>query len=121
VTLPDNRTTPGVVTRVGTVAAAEGEDAPATIPVTVRLRKPRDVRGLDEAPVQVQITIAGVEDALSVPVTALVALAGGGYAVETEARDLVRVELGLFDHAAGKVQVSGRGLSEGQQVVVPAA
>jgi hypothetical protein len=122
ITLPDNRTTPGVVTRVGTVAAAQGEeeDAAATVPVTVRLRRPRAVRGLDEAPVQVSITTAGVEDALSVPVTALVAVAGGGFAVENEARALVPVELGLFDHAAGRVQVSGRGLTAGQRVVVPA-
>ena len=113
ITLPDNRTTPGVVTRVGTVAAA-------TVPVQVRLRRPRAVRGLDEAPVQVSITTAGVEDALSVPVTALVAVAGGGFAVESEARALVPVELGLFDHAAGRVQVSGRGMAAGQRVVVPA-
>jgi hypothetical protein len=32
---------------------------------------------------------------------------------------LVRVRLGLFDDAAGRVQVSGSGLAVGQRVVVP--
>jgi multidrug efflux pump subunit AcrA (membrane-fusion protein) len=64
-----------------------------------------------------------VENALTVPVTALLALAGGGYAVEvvdpTGVHRLVAVELGLFDDAGGLVQVSGSGLKAGQRVVVP--
>ncbi|MGH2947841.1 MAG: peptidoglycan-binding protein [Solirubrobacteraceae bacterium] len=133
ITLPDNETTPGVVTSVGTVAGSADEDegsgsgaeAPsATIPVSIELERPRDVRGLEQAPVRVQITTDGVKDALSVPVTALVALAGGGYAVElvagNGARTLVPVELGMFDHAEGVVQVSGDGIAAGQRVVVPA-
>jgi Putative peptidoglycan binding domain len=132
ITLPDTRTTPGKVTHVGTVAAssqdeqgASGSDTPnATIPVSVTLERPRDVRDLEQAPVRVQITTDGVKDALSVPVTALVARSGGGYAVEVVgrggARDLMPVELGMFDHANGVVQVSGSGLEAGQRVVVPA-
>jgi hypothetical protein len=134
VTLPDNRTTPGVVTAVGSVAggaseeddqASAGAGAPsATIPVSIRLRRPRDVRELEQAPVGVQITTDGVRDALSVPVTALLALARGGYAVEVVgpggSRELVPVELGLFDQAAGVVQVSGEALTAGREVVVPA-
>jgi multidrug efflux pump subunit AcrA (membrane-fusion protein) len=65
---------------------------------------------------------AGVEDALSVPVTALVGKAGGGYAVEVVRsdgrRDFVAVKLGLFDSGGGRVQVDGD-LREGDQVVVP--
>jgi len=34
-------------------------------------------------------------------------------------RHLVPVTLGLFDDAAGLVQVSGSGLAAGQRVVVP--
>jgi hypothetical protein len=125
ITLPDNSTTRGVVTRVGTVATApEQEGDAATIPVSITLKRPRDVRRLEQAPVRAQITTDGVKDALSVPVTALVARAGGGYAVEVVgargARELVPVELGMFDHANGVVQVEGSGLSEGQRVVVPA-
>ncbi len=129
ITLPDDRTTTGVVSRVGTVASAGGaasggsDPSDATIPVAIALDRPRAVGRLDQAPVGVQITTGRVRDALSVPVTALVALAGGGYAVETVAGDgtrrLVPVRLGMFDPAAGRVQVEGRGLSAGQRVVVP--
>jgi multidrug efflux pump subunit AcrA (membrane-fusion protein) len=72
----------------------------------------------------VQITTARVRHALIVPVNALLALAAGGYAVETVGargvRELVPVTPGLFDDGGGLVQVSGPGLAAGQQVVVPA-
>jgi hypothetical protein len=59
-----------------------------------------------------------------VPVTALLAESGGGYAVEiagagTNNNHLVPVSLGLFDDADGLVQVTGTGLRAGQEVVVP--
>jgi multidrug efflux pump subunit AcrA (membrane-fusion protein) len=70
----------------------------------------------------VDITTAGVRNALSVPVTALVGKAGGGFAVEVvrsgERRELVAVTLGLFDTADGRVQVTGD-LRAGDSVVVP--
>jgi len=73
--------------------------------------------------VQVTIITAGVQNALIVPVTALLAQAGGSYAVETVdsrgAHRLVPVTVGMFDDADGLVQVSGK-LSAGEQVVVPA-
>jgi hypothetical protein len=73
----------------------------------------------------VSITTATVRGVLAVPVNALIALAGGGYAVEEVAsagvRKLVAVSVGLFDDAAGMVQVSGSGLAAGQRVVVPAS
>ena len=68
------------------------------------------------------ITTEGVESALSVPVTALVGKSGGGFAVEVVRdggrRELVAVQLGLFDTTAGRVEVEGE-LREGDQVVVP--
>jgi multidrug efflux pump subunit AcrA (membrane-fusion protein) len=79
-------------------------------------------RRWDQAPVQVAITTDRVPDALVVPVAALLAETGGGYAVEVVGqggRDhLVPVSLGLFDDADGLVQVSGSGLAAGQRVVV---
>ncbi len=133
ITLPDNHTTPGVVTRYSRVAtSADGNGAAsdagsgsstATIPIYITLKRPRDAGTLDQAPVQVQITTAGVRRALIVPVTALLAQAGTGFAVETVdaqgAHHLVPVTLGLFDDADGLVQVSGK-LHTGDQVVVPA-
>ena len=56
------------------------------------------------------------------PIDALLALAGGGYAVEVAEGRVHRLEavsLGLFDDADGLVQVSGQGVSAGQRVVVP--
>ena len=133
VTLPDNSTTPGVVTSVGKVATvpsanqqANGGSSSPTITVDVRLLHTRAAgRHLDEAPVEVSITEQSVHDVLAVPVDALVALAGGGYAVEevkaAGTHQLVAVTPGLFDDAQGLVQVSGNGLSPGQRVVVPAS
>jgi len=78
----------------------------------------------DQAPVQVGITTASVPNALVVPVTALLARSGGGYAVEVvgagSRNHLVPVSLGLFDDADGLVQVTASGLGAGQEVVVPA-
>jgi hypothetical protein len=121
ITLPTGQTTPGVVSSVGRVAT--GGTTP-TVPVLVRLTDARAAGTLDQAPVTVAITTASVSKALVVPVSALLAQASGGYAVEdvTTGRrhHLVPVTLGLFDDAAGLVQVSGPGLAAGQHVVVPA-
>ncbi|WP_433475489.1 efflux RND transporter periplasmic adaptor subunit [Spirillospora sp. CA-142024] len=122
ITLPDNRTTSGTVSRIGTVAAAD-KDKPATLPVYITLKHPKDAGTLDQAPVQVQITTSGVKHALIVPVTALIGQAGGGYAVEAAVGDtgrtrIVPVTLGLFDNANGRVQVSGD-LTAKDRVVVP--
>jgi hypothetical protein len=138
VTLPDSSTTPGVVSSLGRVAttpassqgdssggSGSGGSATPTIEVDVRLLHPAAAGSLDQAPVSVSITTASVRDVLAVPVNALVALAGGGYAVEVVAADgthrLVAVRPGLFDDQAGSVQVTGRGLAAGQRVVVPAS
>ena len=125
ITLPDGQTTPGVVSSVGTVATAPaaGSSTP-TIPVEVIPTDPAATGSLDQAPVQVSITTAAVKNALVVPVNALVALGGGGYAVEVVGaggiHSIVNVTLGLFDDADGLVQVTGSGLASGQKVVVPA-
>ena len=72
---------------------------------------------------EVAIIDQTVHNVLAVPVDALLARSGGGYAVEVVAGDgthrLVRVRLGLFDDVAGMVQASGPGLRAGQRVVVP--
>ena len=125
ITLPGNTSVKGKVDRLGRVAQTAGKDddvGAATIPAYISLDEPRKARGLDRAPVQVEITTKGVESALSVPVTALVGKSGGGFAVEVVRdggrRELVAVKLGLFDTTGGRVQVEGE-LREGDQVVVP--
>ncbi len=143
ITLPDNKTTPGVVSSVRTVAtcpsssgsggsssssAAPGTDACSagstpTILMDVTPSHPSATGTWDQAPVQVGITTASVPGALVVPVTALLAQAGGGYAVEVAGagavNHLVEVSPGLFDDADGLVQITASTLAAGQEVVVP--
>jgi peptidoglycan hydrolase-like protein with peptidoglycan-binding domain len=123
ITLPNNATTPGVVASIGTVATAGQNGGSPTVPVTVHPLDASATGSIDQAPVDVSITTASVKSALVVPVDSLLALAGGGYAVEEVApggrHQLVGVSLGLFDDADGLVQVTGSGLAAGQRVVVP--
>ena len=124
ITLPGNTSVTGKVDRLGRVAQSAGKDdtGDATLPAYISLDDPEKARALDRAPVQVEITTMGVESALSVPVTAIVGKSGGGFGVEVVRaggrRELVAVELGLFDTADGRVQVEGD-LREGDRVVVP--
>ena len=128
ITLPDNTSVAGKVDRIARVAQlTAGQStgaANATIPAYISLDDPEQARGLDQAPVQVEIRIKGVKDALSVPVTAIVGRSGGGFAVEVVRaggrRDLVGVKLGLFDTAGGRVQVAGN-VHVGDRVVVPSS
>jgi peptidoglycan hydrolase-like protein with peptidoglycan-binding domain len=136
VTLPNNRSVTGKVERLGRVAAAPADQetgaatgaaqdpsaGEAIIRVYITLDHPDKARGLDEAPVRVEIATKGVANALSVPVTAIVGRSGDGFAVEVVRDDgqheLVTVTPGLFDTAAGRVQVEGD-LRLGDDVVVP--
>jgi hypothetical protein len=128
ITLPGNTSVTGQVDRLGRVAqVTEGQNSAAGaafIPAYLSLDHPEKVRGLDKAPVQVEITTRGVENALNVPVTAIVGKSGGGFAVEVvradARRELVAVKLGLFDTAGGRVQVEGD-LRVGDRVVVPSS
>jgi peptidoglycan hydrolase-like protein with peptidoglycan-binding domain len=109
VTLPSGRTVPGRVTDVGKVATKSRDGA--TIAVTVALRHGPD---LDQAPVDVGLVAERRRGVLAVPVKALLARQGGGYAVELPGRRLVRVTPGLF--ADDYVEVSGA-LRAGERVV----
>ena len=115
----------GKIARVGKVATSsdsesEGEEPPAgdgtaTIEVTVRLAK--RTKALDQAPVTVNFEQSRRRDVLAIPVTALLARAGGKFAVEVRsggARRLVPVEPGLY--ADGFVEIKGRGLRPGTRV-----
>jgi hypothetical protein len=129
ITLPDGRTTPGVIARIGTVATSSAGNgsgsgsSPPTIPVYITLKHPEAAGSVDQATVQVQITTATVKHALAVPVTALVALADARYAVRAVdghgIQYLVPVTVGLFEDANGLVQVTSQGLAAGQRVLLP--
>ena len=128
ITLPGNTSATGTVDRLGRVAqvpTGQDNNAGATIPAYISLDHPQRANSLDQAPVRVEITIKGVANALSVPVTAIVGRSGGGFAVEVVGADgrrkLVAVKLGLFDAAGGRVQVVEGDLREGDQVLVPSS
>jgi len=131
VQLPDGSTVDGKITAVSPVAqstssssssAAAGGGAAstpsATVPVTIALTGGHHVQGLDQAAVSVNFQQQVERGVLSVPVTALLATPGGGYAVQTVdqagVHKLVPVTPGLF--AGGFVQVSGSNLVDGMQV-----
>jgi peptidoglycan hydrolase-like protein with peptidoglycan-binding domain len=121
VVLPDGRHTGGRVSDVGRVAqtSGSGQEQTTTIPVTVALDHPSAGGRLDQAPVDVYVTTQTRRGVLAVPVTALLALKEGGYAVETidvaGQRHLVAVRLGVFSN--GMVEVAGAGLRAGTKVV----
>ena len=84
--------------------------------MTIRLLGHVSGAGLDQASVSVNFAEAKAKNVLSVPVTALVATAGGNYAVQEAAapHKLIPVTTGLF--AAGYVEISGSGIYQGLQV-----
>ena len=84
ITLPNGQTTPGTVTSMGKVATTPsgGSASSPTVEVRIRPSNPAATGALDQAPVQVAITTGTVHNVLAAPVNALLALAGGGYAVE---------------------------------------
>jgi peptidoglycan hydrolase-like protein with peptidoglycan-binding domain len=125
VTLPDRKKVPGKVAYLSPVAEQSqqqepGRGGPVLVPGIVTLDTPLAGDNLDRAPVQVAITDETATSILAVPVTALVALAGGGYGVYRVGgggRTLLGVTTGLFSDTL--VEVTGD-LHEGDDVEVPA-
>jgi hypothetical protein len=126
VELPNGPTVGGTITAVSPVASnsssgsgsgssgsgsgssgSGGSGSSATVPVTITLDQRVKAGGLDQASVSVNFAQARARNVLSVPVTALLATAGGGYAVQQAAAPhrLIPVTTGLF--TAGYVQISG--------------
>jgi peptidoglycan hydrolase-like protein with peptidoglycan-binding domain len=116
VDMPTGTTARGRISTVGAVATKASQDADPTIEVTIELSG-RGARGtrLDQAPVDVGFVAERRHDVLAVPVEALVARQGGGYAVETPDHRFVAVQPGLY--ADDWVEVSGAGLHAGLRVV----
>ena len=109
--LPSQAIVPGKVTAVGGVSSTSGQ-------LTVT---PSGATGTGvNVQVQVSLAVQSARGVLAVPVSALLALAGGGYGLEvvtpSGAYRLVGVAAGLF--ASGLVQVSGPGITAGTRVVV---
>ena len=134
VTLPSNAVAQGVITQVGRVAQSTGTgssqgsggnstsgagSAPqATILVTISLRHAGRLGSLDQAPVTVAFALTTTRNALAVPVSALVATEGGGYALDVvnSTGTVVRTPVTPGSFAGGFVQISGSGIAAGMQV-----
>jgi peptidoglycan hydrolase-like protein with peptidoglycan-binding domain len=126
VELPDGSSVTGTISDVGKAAESEvdpqtGEQGDATIPVEIRLPARARTGSLDEAPVSVSFQKDRANNVLTVPVSALLALAEGGYAAEVVAADgstsLVAVRPGMY--ADDIVAITGKGIKQGMKVVVP--
>ncbi len=131
VDLPDGSSVPGRIVSVGKVAESSSSSSStagasssssstpsATIEVDIALLR-HAPGALDQAPVDVDLTTQSASNVLAVPVTALVALLGGGYAVEVSSGGttrLVAVTPGLY--AGGYVELTS-GVTAGERVVVP--
>jgi multidrug efflux pump subunit AcrA (membrane-fusion protein) len=105
---------------VNTIGAPVTGESGSTVEVVVVPVEPID-DAWTGTNVTVHVTSDLADQVLTVPVSALLALVEGGYAVEVieagESTRLVAVETGMF--ADGLVEISGDGLSEGLLVVVP--
>ena len=112
ITLADGTSLRGRVSAVGAPVSDPQSGGPPTVPITVKPRKKADLG--PAGPATGVLVVAARRDVLHAPVTALLALAGGGYALERPDGELVPVTLGLV--ADGDVEVSG--IEDGAEVVV---
>ena len=123
--LPGAVDTTGTITSVGTPTEKSGsgdsKEKERVIPVTVVPDDASVTESFQEVSVTVGLPSEKRENVLSVPVGALVALSPEQFGVEVVQDDnttqRVPVTTGMF--AAGRVEISGEGLAEGQRVVVP--
>ena len=123
--LPDGSTVDGTILTVGsatssTSAGQNGQNGTTTTTVGVDIAVPTgNIAAFDGATAVVHLVVSKAENAVSVPVKSLLALAEGGYAVERVRggqHQLVAVKPGAF--AGGFVQVSGN-VRAGDRVVTP--
>lgn len=102
----------------GTLSSAQQSQASALLFVTPR--HPAATGHGSGVAVQVSLTTQSARDVLAVPISALLALSGGGYGVEvvgsSGAHHLVGVATGIF--TGSQVQISGSGIEVGTKVVV---
>ena len=126
--LPGDVKTTGKITDIGPETAAANQGGPGggggpTVTVTITLDDPATAGDFDSGSVDVTIERSRVKDATTVPVTALLALAEGGYAVQiVDAKQpggyrLAAVEIGTY--SGNDVKVTGAGIEPGVQVLVP--
>jgi HlyD family secretion protein len=125
VELPDLTEVPGTVVFVPQ-APTPSNYGPAAFEVLVEIDDPTAAAGLAELPDETSVDVIfvsdAVQDVMAVPVSALVALLEGGYAVEVDRAiggpRLVAVEVGFFG-SNNMIAVTSDALQPGDRVVVP--
>jgi peptidoglycan hydrolase-like protein with peptidoglycan-binding domain len=128
VELPDGTTLEAVVTDVGAPTTPqepqEGEeDKDATLPVELEVKNQKGLGRYQAASVDVILQSKVRKNVLAVPISALVARDGGGYALEVadpsapSGFKYVPVKAGMFSDSM--VEVSGPGITESTVVGVP--
>ncbi len=123
-TFPDGKATTGAVSKIAPLVSGQpGGSAANSQAASAKLTIVSNLAGFDGTSVTVGLTLKYVKQVLAVPITALLALAEGGYGVEildaNDRRRLVAAQTGLFDEKANLVEVSGPDLAEGVRVVIP--
>lgn len=122
VVLPNDVETPATVTYVAELATVfgSGPEQQTTFEILIELDDDSLAVGFDEAPVDVLVITDQRLGAMAVPVSSLLALAEGGYAVEVDRGNgqtaLVAVDPGMY--ADGYVEVEADGLQPGDRVVM---
>ena len=119
--LPDEQIIMGTVSLVGEVAVIpqDGQGNPY-LEVEIDLLEGIDYRQWTGAQVNISATKSVASNVLAAPVTSLLALLGGGYALEVADSGisrLVAVEIGTY--ADNWVEVRGAGLDENTEVIIP--
>jgi peptidoglycan hydrolase-like protein with peptidoglycan-binding domain len=130
--LRNGTTTTGTISEVGKVASVPNDESgtgqmtsgssTSTITFDVRPDRPALAGRLDQAPVDVGVTSERAKNALSVPISALLALRGGRYGVEVVragTTSVVEVTPGLYSDG-GYVEITRGAVKAGDVVVVPA-
>jgi peptidoglycan hydrolase-like protein with peptidoglycan-binding domain len=129
VQFPDESMAKGTIVAVGDVAtnSSNTPGATPTVPITLDVDKvPKAYAAFVQIPVTLRVISQQEKAALVVPVSALIALAEGGFGVEvvggtnadgSASTHLVGVTPGMF--ADGFVTVKGTGVKDGLTVVVP--
>jgi hypothetical protein len=138
IVLPSNATTPGRVTGIGPASASTGsqpdnvggnassssgnggQTATASAVALVSPVHPSATGAGTNVPVQVALMTQAVHHVLAIPISALLALAGGGYGVEivgpSGVSRLEGVTTGVF--TGSQVEIAGSGIGVGTRVVV---
>ena len=119
--LPDENIISGTISDIGDIAVIpQGNQGEPYLEIVVSLEDTESYPEWTGASVTVSVTKKLASNVLAAPVTSLLAILGGGYAIEVienGSSKLVPVSVGLY--ADGWVEINGDGINVGTEVVVP--